>query len=67
MSKKAKSGMDIEAVMKYSNLSIEDKNAYKSEAFLETKKIVDFSIKNPNKDIEECYSALLKDGSIIEP
>lgn len=56
--KKAKASEEV--LPKFIELSYEEKKIYGSDIFAETKALVEVSIKYPNKDIEECYSLLLK-------
>lgn len=59
VTKKAKAG--VEEFPKFIELSYEEKKIYSSEEFAFTKALVDVSVKNPGKDLEECLGMLLKE------
>lgn len=58
VTKRAKAG--LEEFPKFIELSYEEKKLYSSEEFETTKRLVGISIKNPDKDIEDCLGFLVK-------
>ena len=46
---------------KFINLTYEEKQAYRSDVFDETKLLLSISLKNPGADLEDCYGLLLKE------
>jgi hypothetical protein len=59
VTKKAKAGVD--EFPKFIELSYEEKKIYSSAEFSFTKALVDISVKNPGKDLEDCLGILLQE------
>jgi hypothetical protein len=57
---KANTESDGDFFPKFIELTYEEKQVYSSDVFEETKLLVGVSIKNPGKDLEDCYGLLLK-------
>ena len=58
VTKKAKASEEVFPM--FIELSYEEKKIYSSEEFAFTKALVDISVKNPGKDLEDCLGILLK-------
>jgi hypothetical protein len=61
-----KAKAELEIFPKFIELSYDEKQLYSSDIFDETKKLVEISIQNPDKDDEECYGILLKEFPDLE-
>lgn len=58
---KAKASIEDSVFPRFVDLTYDEKKIYGSDAFEETKLLISVSLKNPGKDLEDCYGLLLKE------